>query len=181
MLRKIGTTDAGAILLECGQQDFNAIQIAIDMLGTAFGRVPPESCIPNLGSRSPDDQSRAPVRRAARKTNRKAKAARPADGARTCVDCKQSLPAGSAPQRLRCEDCNKIKKRNAANAAYHAKHAKKTTAARLGGTPSLPGKPNAASASSAVKSSHVSDAARKIAALREAREIERDRLENLES
>jgi hypothetical protein len=127
---------------------------------------------------APLPSGRAPVRRAARKPDSKptAKAARPADGAHVCIDCQK--PIKGSPLKKRCPACIKTYTRTTANAAYHAKHAKKPDGQR-----------SAVSGQRAEVSSHpkqpsafmptVSDAARKIAALREAREIEKARIADI--
>jgi hypothetical protein len=133
---------------------------------------------PRTKNEEPGTLHPSPVRRAARKPDSKpmAKAARPADDSRVCVDCKNPLPPGSDVRRLRCEPCIKEKARKDAATAYRAKHAKKPSV-HSASVPNQNQEPRTKNQEHS--SPPVSDAARKIAALREAREIEKDRIADI--
>jgi hypothetical protein len=163
-MKRIGTASDGKFIVLVDPDEAAELQTAAEKILAALNGIAPV----------PVAETVAPVLHAAHKTFRKSgnkpapgrKSAAPAAGNRVCAICENPLPRGCSPLRKAHEGaCMKRYLSQKAAERYAAAHQAKPVAS---GTPVAVGHPV------------VSDAARKIAAMREARVLEADRIASLD-
>lgn len=163
MLKIIARLDNGHVLVEGSEQDWNALNLAWQMILAAIDHAPHST---------PATTSGAPAAPSSATPTTKNRRGRP-PGKATKVRREKPAPAAhqaDAPLPVRhCDVCGQDYQPTRCDQTKHGK--------RCPGTPSAPAP--AATADPAPTKPHVSEAARKIAALREARQLERDRIGDL--